>query len=163
MVLVVLFPLPDEKNVDVKTIFTCSQTCLLEMKPTGAEHASRRTRSVLFGRKHRLKCCQNRGIEPTQGRGVRTTPASTRGHMWMGARTRTHELFGAIRSYWDNQDGREIRSSSFCTPQRHAQAAPRRADTNGTPQCGSPSAAQQPNQPHTPGLWVSGTKKQRTW
>ena len=33
MVLVVLFPLPDEKNVDVKTIFTCSQTCLLEMKP----------------------------------------------------------------------------------------------------------------------------------
>ena len=31
MVLVVLFPLPDEKNVDVKTIFTCSQTCLLEM------------------------------------------------------------------------------------------------------------------------------------
>ena len=32
MVLVVLFPLPDEKNVDVKTIFTCSQTCLLEMK-----------------------------------------------------------------------------------------------------------------------------------
>ena len=33
MVLVVLFPLPDEKNVDVKAIFTCSQTCLLEMKP----------------------------------------------------------------------------------------------------------------------------------
>ena len=33
MVLVVLFPLPDEKNVDVKTIFTCSQTCLLEMNP----------------------------------------------------------------------------------------------------------------------------------
>ena len=33
MVLVVLFPLPDEKNVDVKTIFTCSQTCSLEMKP----------------------------------------------------------------------------------------------------------------------------------
>ena len=32
MVLFVLFPLPDEKNVDVKTIFTCSQTCLLEMK-----------------------------------------------------------------------------------------------------------------------------------
>ena len=32
MVLVVLFPLPDAKNVDVKTIFTCSQTCLLEMK-----------------------------------------------------------------------------------------------------------------------------------
>ena len=31
MVLVILFPLPDEKNVDVKTIFTCSQTCLLEM------------------------------------------------------------------------------------------------------------------------------------
>ena len=31
MVLVVLFPLPDEKNVDVKTIFTCSQTFLLEM------------------------------------------------------------------------------------------------------------------------------------
>ena len=31
VVLVVLFPLPDEKNVDVKTIFTCSQTCLLEM------------------------------------------------------------------------------------------------------------------------------------
>ena len=27
VVLVVLFPLPDEKNVDVKTIFTCSQTC----------------------------------------------------------------------------------------------------------------------------------------
>ena len=27
MVLVVLFPLPDEKDVDVKTIFTCSQTC----------------------------------------------------------------------------------------------------------------------------------------
>jgi len=50
---------------------------------------------VLFGRKHRLKCCQYRGIEPTQGRGVRTTPASTRGHMWMGARTRTHELIGA--------------------------------------------------------------------
>ena len=50
---------------------------------------------VLFGRKHRLKCCQYRGFEPTQGRGVRTTPASTRGHMWMGARTRTHELIGA--------------------------------------------------------------------
>ena len=33
MVLVVLFPLPDEKNVDVKTIFTCSQTCSREMKP----------------------------------------------------------------------------------------------------------------------------------
>ena len=32
MVLVVIFPLEDEKNVDVKTIFTCSQTCLLEMK-----------------------------------------------------------------------------------------------------------------------------------
>ena len=31
MVLVVIFPLPDEKSVDVKTIFTCSQTCLLEM------------------------------------------------------------------------------------------------------------------------------------
>ena len=31
VVLVVLFPLEDEKNVDVKTIFTCSQTCLLEM------------------------------------------------------------------------------------------------------------------------------------
>ena len=46
----------------------------------------------------RLKCCQNRGIEPTQGRGVRTTHASTRGHMWMGARTRTHELIGANRS-----------------------------------------------------------------
>ena len=55
---------------------------------------------VLFGRKHRLKCCQYRGIEPTQGRGVRTTPASTRGHMWMGARTRTHELIGANWSHW---------------------------------------------------------------
>ena len=33
MVLVVLFPLPDEKNVDVKTIFTCSQTCSRKMKP----------------------------------------------------------------------------------------------------------------------------------
>ena len=32
MVLAVLFPLPDETNVDVKAIFTCSQTCLLEMK-----------------------------------------------------------------------------------------------------------------------------------
>ena len=31
MVLVVLFPLPDEKNRDVKTIFTCSQTCLLDL------------------------------------------------------------------------------------------------------------------------------------
>ena len=41
MVLVVLFPLPDEKNVDVKTIFTCSQTCLLE-EATGADHASPR-------------------------------------------------------------------------------------------------------------------------
>ena len=30
MVLVVLSTLADEKNVDVKTIFTCSQTCLLE-------------------------------------------------------------------------------------------------------------------------------------
>ena len=54
------------------------------------------TDRVLFGRKHRLKCCQYRGIEPTQGRGVRTTPASTRGHMWMGARTRTHELIELI-------------------------------------------------------------------
>ena len=68
-----------------------------------ATDAPRRDREVnadrvLFGRKHRLKCCQNRGIEPTQGRGVRTTPASTRGHMWMGARTRTHELIGANRS-----------------------------------------------------------------
>ena len=52
---------------------------------------------VLFGGKHRLRCCWYRGIEPTQGRGVRTTPASTRGHMWMGARTRTHELIGANR------------------------------------------------------------------
>ena len=59
---------------------------------------------------HRLKCCQYRGIEPTQGRGVRTTPASTRGHMWMGARTRTHELFGAIRSY----------SASYLCPPRIA-------------------------------------------
>ena len=33
MVLVVLFPLPDEKNVDVKTIFTCSQTCSRKMNP----------------------------------------------------------------------------------------------------------------------------------
>ena len=68
---------------------------------TGAPCCDRKVNAdrVLFGRKHRLKCCQNRGIEPTQGRGVRTTPASTRGHMWMGARTRTHELFGAIRSY----------------------------------------------------------------
>ena len=32
MVLVVLFPLPDEKNVDVKAIFTCSQTCSRKMK-----------------------------------------------------------------------------------------------------------------------------------
>ena len=32
VVLVVLSTLADEKNVDVKTIFTCSQTCLLEMK-----------------------------------------------------------------------------------------------------------------------------------
>ena len=37
MVLVVLFPLEDEKNVDVKTIFTCSQTCSLEMKPLDSE------------------------------------------------------------------------------------------------------------------------------
>ena len=53
---------------------------------------------VLFGAEHRLRCSGSRGIEPTQGRGVRTTPASTRGHMWMGARTRTHELIGANRS-----------------------------------------------------------------
>ena len=67
---------------------------------TGAPCCDRKVNAdrVLFGRKHRLKCCQNRGIEPTQGRGVRTTPASTRGHMWMGARTRTHELIGANRS-----------------------------------------------------------------
>ena len=67
---------------------------------TGAPRCDRKVNAdrVLFGRKHRLKCCQNRGIEPTQGRGVRTTPASTRGHMWMGARTRTHELIGANRS-----------------------------------------------------------------
>ena len=67
---------------------------------TGAPCCDRKVNAdrVLFGRKHRLKCCQYRGIEPTQGRGVRTTPASTRGHMWMGARTRTHELIGANRS-----------------------------------------------------------------
>ena len=45
MVLVVLFPLPDEKNVDVKTIFTCSQTCLLEMKPAKFKRFS----SLLLG------------------------------------------------------------------------------------------------------------------
>ena len=45
MVLVVLFPLPDEKNVgDAKTIFTCSQTCLLEMKPA-ADQVPGATRS----------------------------------------------------------------------------------------------------------------------
>ena len=79
---------------------------------TGAPRCDRKVNAdrVLFGRKHRLKCCQNRGIEPTQGRGVRTTPASTRGHMWMGARTRTHELFGAIRSY----------SASYLCPPRIA-------------------------------------------
>ena len=38
MVLVVLFPLPDEKNVDVKTIFTCSQTCSRKMKPRPSVH-----------------------------------------------------------------------------------------------------------------------------
>ena len=69
-----------------------------------ATDAPRRDREVkadrvLFVGERRLKRSWYRGIEPTQGRGVRTTPASTRGHMWMGARTRTHELFGAIRSY----------------------------------------------------------------
>ena len=39
----------------------------------------------------------------------------------------------------------------------------RRADTNRPPWCRSPSRPQRPNQPHTSGLWVSGTKKQRTW
>ena len=58
MVLVVLFPLPDEKNVDVKTIFTCSQTCLLEMKlrmltlhPLETRIASRQA-SALNNEKH---------------------------------------------------------------------------------------------------------------
>ena len=67
---------------------------------TGAPCCDRKVNAdrVLFGAEHRLKCSGSRGIEPTQGRGVRTTPASTRGHMWMGARTRTHELIGANRS-----------------------------------------------------------------
>ena len=69
-----------------------------------ATDAPRRDREVkadrvLFVGERRLKRSWYRGIEPTQGRGVRTTPASTRGHMWMGARTRTHELIGANRSY----------------------------------------------------------------
>ena len=68
-----------------------------------ATDAPRRDREVkadrvLFVGERRLKRSWYRGIEPTQGRGVRTTPASTRGHMWMGARTRTHELIGANRS-----------------------------------------------------------------
>ena len=43
MVLVVLFPLPDEKNVDVKTIFTCMFSDLLAQdEPTGADTASNR-------------------------------------------------------------------------------------------------------------------------
>ena len=42
-------------------------------------------------------------------------------------------------------------------------ALARRADTNRPPWCRSPSRPQRPNQPHTSGLWVSGTKKQRTW
>ena len=64
---------------------------------TGAPRCDREVNAdrVLFGAEHRLRCSGSRGIEPTQGRGVRTTPASTRGHMWMGARTRTHELIGA--------------------------------------------------------------------
>ena len=67
---------------------------------TGAPRCDRKVNAdrVLFGGERRLKCSWYRGIEPTQGRGVRTTPASTRGHMWMGARTRTHELIGANRS-----------------------------------------------------------------
>ena len=68
-----------------------------------ATDAPRRDREVnadrvLFVGERRLKRSWYRGFEPTQGRGVRTTPASTRGHMWMGARTRTHELIGANRS-----------------------------------------------------------------
>ena len=58
MVLVVLSPLPDEKNVDVKTIFTCSQTCLLEMnlrvltsKQVGTRIAPRQA-SALNNEKH---------------------------------------------------------------------------------------------------------------
>ena len=42
MVLVVLFPLPDEKNVDVNQLFS-GHVCLLEnMFATGADHASPR-------------------------------------------------------------------------------------------------------------------------
>ena len=42
MVLVVLFPLPDEKNVDVNQLFS-GHVCLLEMnEATGADYASRR-------------------------------------------------------------------------------------------------------------------------
>ena len=68
---------------------------------TGAPCCDRKVNAdrVLFGGERRLKRSWYRGIEPTQGRGVRTTPASTRGHTWMGARTRTHELIGANRSY----------------------------------------------------------------
>ena len=58
MVLVVLFPLSDEKNVDVKTIFTCSQTFLLEMNlrvltlhPLETRIASRQA-SALNNEKH---------------------------------------------------------------------------------------------------------------
>ena len=67
---------------------------------TGAPCCDRKVNAdrVLFGGERRLKRSWYRGIEPTQERGVRTTPASTRGHMWMGARTRTHELIGANRS-----------------------------------------------------------------
>ena len=49
MVLVVLFPLPDEKNVDVKTIFTCSQTCLLHLVET---RIAPRQASALNNEKH---------------------------------------------------------------------------------------------------------------
>ena len=54
--------------------------------------------SCVFGGGARTNVRPNRGIMPAHGGGARATPASTRGHMWGSARTRTQELIGANRS-----------------------------------------------------------------
>ena len=80
MVLVVIFPLPDEKNVDVKTIFTCSQTCSRKMKPRvlvcissrRESHLDKRQPSIMRNTKSRLQARSNY----VSGSGGKPAPSS---------------------------------------------------------------------------------------
>ena len=67
---------------------------------TGAPCGGRKAKAdrVFFGGAHGLMCARIEALMPTHGGGARATHASTRGHMWGSARTRTQELIGANRS-----------------------------------------------------------------